>query len=122
MAKKATEKSAGRKAMEAGKKLLADAKTEQQTKAANAAIDAAKATLKIENAAKFKELASKRVSKALSSIAGVGKLANPRAYSFDADIVAKIEKALTDEVAACVKRYKSALTGAPAAAASGFSL
>lgn len=102
--------------MKAAKKLMAEAKTDVQKAAAQKAIDVAAATKKAEGTAKFKELASKRLTKALDSIAGLGKLANPRAYGFDADQVGKIKKHLNDEVAACVSRYERALSGGGATA------
>lgn len=71
---------------------------------------------------KFVELANKRVGKALAAIANVGKLANKRAYDFDAPQCAKIETALKDETTAAMKRFQSALSGSNVAAGSGFSL
>lgn len=111
MAKAKKGPSEGAKAMAAAKKAMAEAKTDAAKAAAQKQIDAATALKKTEGVAKFKELASKRLTKALDAIAGLGKLANPRAYGFDADQVAKIKKHLTDEVSACVSRYERALTG-----------
>lgn len=115
MAKAKKGPSEGAKAMAAAKKAMSEAKTDAQKAAAQKQIEAATALKKTEGVAKFKELASKRLTKALDSIAGLGKLANPRAYGFDADQVAKIKKHLSDEVNACVTRYERALTGGGAA-------
>ena len=111
MGKKSTEKTAGRKAYEAAKKAVSEAKTDAQKATAAEQLEKAKAALRVESGGKFKELAGKRVSKALNAIGGVGKLANARAYLFTTEQIDKIEKAMVDEVALCIKRYRSALGG-----------
>lgn len=73
-------------------------------------------------ASKFKELASARVNKAVGAIANVGKLANPRAYVFDASQCSKIETALKGELDAALKRFASALSGGTPSGGGGFSL
>jgi hypothetical protein len=56
--------------------------------------------------AKFVDLASKRVSRALKDIQLIGNLANRSNYDYtDADVT-KIFKALTEEIAACRKRFE----------------
>lgn len=56
--------------------------------------------------AKFVKLASARVTKALKDIQLIGNLANRSNYDYtDAD-VAKIFKALNEEIAACKKRFE----------------
>lgn len=58
--------------------------------------------------AKFVDLANKRVSKALNDIRLIGNLANRSNYDYtDADVT-KILRALSDEVAACRKRFELA--------------
>jgi hypothetical protein len=59
-----------------------------------------------EDREKFVSLASKRVSRALKDIQLIGNLANRSNYEYtDADVT-KIFKALTEEVAACRKRFE----------------
>ncbi len=58
---------------------------------------------------KFVELANKRVSKALKSIQLIGNLSNRSNYDYRDDDIAKIIRALQDEVAACRKRFDIAL-------------
>jgi hypothetical protein len=65
--------------------------------------------------AKFKELASLRVGKALAAINNVAKLANKRAYVYDDVQVAKIGAALDDALKACGAAFK-APAGSTAAA------
>lgn len=54
---------------------------------------------------KFVELANKRVSKALKSIQLIGNLSNKSNYDYTDEDVAKIFRALQDEVSACKKRF-----------------
>jgi hypothetical protein len=59
-----------------------------------------------EDREKFVNLASKRVSRALKDIQLIGNLANRSNYEYtDADVT-KIFKALTEEIAACRKRFE----------------
>src|SRR5262249_55534210 len=57
---------------------------------------------------KFISLANKRVSKALQTIQLIGNLSNRSNYDYTQDDVAKIMKALTDEVSACRKKFEMA--------------
>lgn len=59
--------------------------------------------------AKFVNLARKRVSKALKDIQLIGNLSNRSNYDYTEDDVAKIMKALTDEVSSCRKKFEVAL-------------
>lgn len=61
-----------------------------------------------EDRRKFVELASKRVSRALKDIQLIGNLSNRSNYDYTDQDVSKIFKALTDEVAACRKRFEQA--------------
>lgn len=58
--------------------------------------------------AKFVDLANRRVSKALNAIRLIGNLANRSNYDYTDDDVTKILRALSDEVAACRKRFELA--------------
>jgi hypothetical protein len=58
---------------------------------------------------KFVNLARKRVSKALKDIQLIGNLSNRSNYDYTADDVAKIMKALSDEVTACRKKFEVAI-------------
>ena len=58
---------------------------------------------------KFIDLANKRVSKALQTIQLIGNLSNRSNYDYTQDDVAKIMKALTDEVSACRKKFEIAI-------------
>lgn len=65
---------------------------------------------------KFVSLANKRVSKALKNIRLIGNLSNRSNYDYTENDVAKILRALQDEVSACRKRFDLALkkqTGKP---------
>lgn len=57
---------------------------------------------------KFVELAGKRVTKALNHIRLIGNLSNRSNYDYTDEDVAKIFRALTDEVSACRKRFEIA--------------
>lgn len=59
--------------------------------------------------AKFVDLANKRVSKALKGIQLIGNLSNRSNYDYTEEDVAKIIRALQDEVAACRKRFDLSL-------------
>jgi hypothetical protein len=54
-------------------------------------------------------LAKKRVPRALKDIQLIGNLSNRSNYDYTEDDVAKILKALTDEVAACRKKFEVAM-------------
>ncbi len=58
---------------------------------------------------KFVDLANKRVSKALQTIQLIGNLSNRSNYDYTEDDVAKIFRALQEEIAACKKRFDLAL-------------
>ena len=54
---------------------------------------------------KFVELARKRVSRALKDIQLIGNLSNRSNYDYTDEDVAKIMKALSDELSACRKKF-----------------
>jgi len=58
---------------------------------------------------KFVDLARNRVSKALKNIQLIGNLSNRSNYDYTEEDVAKIMKALSDEVSACRKKFDVAL-------------
>jgi hypothetical protein len=58
---------------------------------------------------KFVELANKRVTKALKGIQLIGNLSNRSNYDYHEEDVAKIIRALQDEISACRKRFDLAL-------------
>jgi len=58
---------------------------------------------------KFVELARKRVSKAMKDIQLIGNLSNRSNYDYTEEDVAKIMKALSDEVSACRKKFDVAM-------------
>jgi hypothetical protein len=58
---------------------------------------------------KFVELAKKRVSKAMKDIQLIGNLSNRSNYDYTEEDVAKILKALGEEIAACRKKFDVAL-------------
>ncbi|MGB3794561.1 MAG: hypothetical protein WA978_17655 [Sphingopyxis granuli] len=60
-----------------------------------------------EKKSKFKELAEKRVNKALDGIRLVGNLSNRQTYSYDDAQVRKIVKALRDAVGEVETRFGS---------------
>ncbi len=60
---------------------------------------------------KFKELASKRVNRAIKDIALIGNLSNKSNYDYTEDDINKIFKAIQDEVNACRKRFEMANKG-----------
>lgn len=57
---------------------------------------------------KFVKLASARVSKALKDIQLIGNLSNRSNYDYTDEDVAKIFKALSDEIASCKRKFESA--------------
>jgi hypothetical protein len=59
--------------------------------------------------AKFVDLAKKRVSRALKDIQLIGNLSNRSNYDYTEEDVAKIFKALSDEVSACRKKFELAM-------------
>lgn len=58
---------------------------------------------------KFVDLAKKRVSKALKDIQLIGNLSNRSNYDYTEEDVAKILKALSDELSACRKKFDLAM-------------
>ena len=58
---------------------------------------------------KFVDLAKKRVSKAMKDIQLVGNLSNRSNYDYTEEDVTKIMKALSDEIAACRKKFDVAM-------------
>lgn len=54
---------------------------------------------------KFVHLANSRVSRALKDIQLIGNLANRSNYDYTDDDVAKIFRALNDEIATCKRRF-----------------
>ena len=58
---------------------------------------------------KFVDLATKRVSKALKDIQLIGNLSNRSNYDYTDEDVAKIMKALSDELSACRKKFDLAM-------------
>ena len=58
---------------------------------------------------KFVDLAQKRVSKAMKDIQLIGNLSNRSNYDYTEEDVAKIMKALSDEVSACRKKFDVAM-------------
>ncbi len=65
--------------------------------------------VRVEDRAKFVELARKRVSKALKDIQLIGNLSNRSNYDYTDEDAAKILKALSDEIAACRKKFEVAM-------------
>ena len=57
-------------------------------------------------AAKFKDFAALRVTRALRSLRAVGKLANKRAYGYTPEQVAKIGEALNAELQRVADAFK----------------
>lgn len=57
---------------------------------------------------KFKRLAGRRVSGALKAVQLIGNLSNRSNYDYTDEDVAKIFKALQEEIAACKKRFELA--------------
>ncbi len=58
---------------------------------------------------KFVELAQKRVSKAMKDIQLIGNLSNRSNYDYTEEDVAKIMKALADELSVCRKKFDVAM-------------
>ncbi len=86
--------------------------TDEQKKAARLA----------EKQAKFKELAVKRVEKALAAIAMIGGLSARGNYDYTAEQVEKIGGALQAELDKLGARFSAALAGQETKAETGFSL
>ena len=63
-----------------------------------------------EDRSKFVDLAKKRVSRALNDIRLIGNLSNRSNYDYNDEDVAKILRALTEEVSACRKKFEVAST------------
>lgn len=61
-----------------------------------------------EDRLKFVKLASARVSKALKDIQLIGNLSNRSNYEYTDEDVAKIFKALSDEISACKRKFEHA--------------
>ncbi len=58
---------------------------------------------------KFVDLAKKRVSKAMKNIQLIGNLSNRSNYDYTEEDVAKIFKALSDEISTCRKKFEIAM-------------
>ena len=58
-----------------------------------------------EDRSKFVKLAQARVNKAIKDIQLIGNLSNRSNYDYSDDDVAKIFRALSDEISACRKRF-----------------
>ena len=58
-----------------------------------------------ENARKFRQLAEKRVTKAIKAIRLIGNLSNKSNYSYTDDEAKKIISALQDEILTIKKRF-----------------
>ncbi len=71
-----------------------------------------------ERAAKFKELAEMRMTRALRAIEGIGKLASKTKYRYSEQQIAKLENAFKESLSACFAGFKAG--NAPTA--SGFKL
>lgn len=56
--------------------------------------------------AKFRELAEKRMDKALQAIERLGKLSNRQLYAYDELEIRKMMKALRDEVSKAESRFQ----------------
>lgn len=63
------------------------------------------AALREGDRAKFVELAGRRVTKVLNDIRLIGNLSNRSNYDYTEEDVAKIFRALSDEVSACRKKF-----------------
>lgn len=57
---------------------------------------------------KFVQLASRRVSRALNDIRLIGNLSNRSNYDYTDEDVAKIFRALSEEVSTCRKKFEAA--------------
>jgi len=66
------------------------------------------AALREADRSKFVDLAGKRVTKALNDIRLIGNLSNRSNYDYTDEDVAKIFRALNEEVSACRKRFEIA--------------
>jgi uncharacterized protein YeeX (DUF496 family) len=66
-------------------------------------------TVREKDRERFVDLANKRVTKALKSIQLIGNLSNRSNYDYTEEDVAKIIRALQDEVSACRKRFDLAM-------------
>lgn len=60
-----------------------------------------------EDRARFVDLAQKRVTRALKDIQLIGNLSNRSNYDYSEADVARILKALTDEIAVCRRRFEA---------------
>lgn len=60
-----------------------------------------------EDRSKFVKLASMRVSKALKDIQLIGNLSNRSNYDYTDDDVAKIFKALQEEITSCKRKFEN---------------
>ena len=65
-------------------------------------------TMRTEDRQKFIRLANKRVSNAMRAIQLVGNLSNRSNYDYTDEDVAKIFKALQDELSVCKRRFELA--------------
>lgn len=107
-----------RQKLEAARKAN-EAKTTDATKKAVAdAEKVVKEAQAVENRERFVRVAGGRVKKARTAIRNLASVAAPRSYTYTSTDVDKAEQALTAEVAATVKKMRSALEkGASAAKA-----
>lgn len=80
------------------------------------------AARKAEKAAKFVELAQKRVNKALDAIAMIEGLANRNNYEYTAEQAEKIGAALNNQVSKLGTKFAAALEGKTVSENAGFSL
>ena len=62
--------------------------------------------VRVEDRSKFVDLAKKRVTRALKDIQLIGNLSNRSNYDYTEEDVSKILRALSDEVAACRKKFE----------------
>lgn len=91
-------------------KALADAKTVRDT------------AVTAESRERFLKIGGARVSKAVSSLSNVGKLAAPRSYEYSEDDIVKAEKVITDAAKSAIAALRAAKQkGAGKTASAGFS-
>ncbi len=115
-AKKNTEKTPLQKAAEQARETYKTAKErlEKQDNAANkTALDKAQTAMreaiKNENRERFKTLGSTRVSKVIKMVKTLGNVANPRAYEYTAEDVAKAFQRLQQELNNVKAKFEASL-------------
>lgn len=98
--------------------------TKTKSVANDAAVGTAKAEMdaanKAENRERFTRVGGARVSKVISSIENVGKLAKPRSYDFGEADIAKIESAATLALTNAIAALRNANKPKGAAAVAAF--